>query len=61
LPPVRLLWTKQRDIALLVPPYQLTFNLPLPDENPSFQYGQDAFFLGFPYNFAVRLLATTQK
>jgi hypothetical protein len=38
------------DIAVLIPPYQLTLNLPLPDENFNIQYGQDAYFLGFPYN-----------
>ena len=38
------------DIAVLVPPYQLTYDLPLPGENLSFMYGQDVYFLGFPYD-----------
>ena len=38
------------DVAVLVPPYQLTTDFDLPNENVTFQYGQDVFFLGFPYN-----------
>lgn len=38
------------DIAVLIAPFQITLNLPLPAESPNFQYGQEAFFLGFPYN-----------
>jgi hypothetical protein len=37
------------DIAVLVPPHQLTVNFDLPFEKSSFVFGQDAFFLGFPY------------
>jgi hypothetical protein len=37
------------DIAVLIAPFQITLNLPLPVE-PNIQYGQEAFFLGFPYN-----------
>jgi len=35
------------DIAVLIPPHQLTVNFPLSSEG-SFQFGQDAYFLGFP-------------
>lgn len=38
------------DIAVLIAPFQITLNLPLPVETINFQYGQEAFFLGFPYN-----------
>jgi hypothetical protein len=37
------------DIAVLVPPRQLTGNLNLPFDSHSYFYGQDAYFLGFPY------------
>ncbi|MGO9518725.1 MAG: serine protease [Candidatus Korobacteraceae bacterium] len=37
------------DIAVLIPPRQLTVNFDLPSENIEFRLGQDAFFLGFPY------------
>jgi hypothetical protein len=36
------------DIAVLIPPYQLTVNFPFPTDI-KFIYGQDAYFLGFPY------------
>lgn len=36
------------DIAVLVPPHQLTVNFPL-SSDVKFLYGQDAYFLGFPY------------
>jgi hypothetical protein len=36
------------DIAVLIPPYQLTVNFSLPTDF-KFLYGQDAYFLGFPY------------
>lgn len=35
------------DIAVLIPPHQLTVNIPL-SSSGSFQFGQDAYFLGFP-------------
>lgn len=35
------------DIAVLIPPHQLTVNFPLSFDG-SFQFGQDAYFLGFP-------------
>jgi S1-C subfamily serine protease len=35
------------DIAVLIPPHQLTVNFPLSSEG-TFQFGQDAYFLGFP-------------
>jgi hypothetical protein len=35
------------DIAVLIPPYQLTVNFSLPID-VHFMYGQDAYFLGFP-------------
>jgi Trypsin-like peptidase domain len=37
------------DIAVMVAPYQLTVNLDLPFDKTNFFYGQDAYFLGFPY------------
>ena len=37
------------DIAILIPPRQLTVNFSLPFDTRSFFYGQDAYFLGFPY------------
>jgi hypothetical protein len=37
------------DIAVLVPDHQLTVNFPLPFDRSSFFFGQEAFFLGFPY------------
>jgi S1-C subfamily serine protease len=40
------------DIAVLIPPFQLTVNFPLPTENVTFQFGQDAYFLGFPYDLS---------
>jgi hypothetical protein len=36
------------DIAVVIPPYQLTVNFSLPTDI-KFIYGQDAYFLGFPY------------
>lgn len=38
------------DIAVLIPPYQLTVDFPLPTEGGQYFYGGDLFFLGFPYN-----------
>lgn len=37
------------DIAVLIPPYQLTVNFPLPFNGGDIQLGQQAYFLGFPY------------
>jgi hypothetical protein len=37
------------DIAVLIPPHQLTVNFDLPFEKTDFFFGQDAYFLGFPY------------
>jgi hypothetical protein len=37
------------DIAVLIPPHQLTVNFDLPFEKGKFRFGQDAYFLGFPY------------
>ncbi|MDR5730127.1 MAG: serine protease [Terriglobia bacterium] len=37
------------DIAVLIPPRQLTVDYSLPFDNQNYQIGQDAFFLGFPY------------
>jgi hypothetical protein len=39
------------DIAVLVPPHQLTINFDLPFDKGLFFFGQDAYFLGFPYKF----------
>ena len=40
------------DIAVLIPPRQLTVNFDLPFENGRFRFGQDAYFLGFPYGIS---------
>lgn len=37
------------DIAVLVPPHQLTINFDLPFDKMDAFYGQDVYFLGFPY------------
>jgi hypothetical protein len=37
------------DIAVLIPPHQLTVGFDLPFEKETFFVGQDAYFLGFPY------------
>ncbi len=37
------------DIAVLIPPYQLTVNFDLPFEGISYLFGQEVYFLGFPY------------
>ncbi len=37
------------DIAVLIPPRQLTVNFDLPFDKAGFFFGQDAYFLGFPY------------
>jgi hypothetical protein len=37
------------DIAVLVPPFQLTVNFDLPFDRTNFFFGQEAYFLGFPY------------
>jgi hypothetical protein len=37
------------DIAVLVPPSQLTVNLPLEATMKGVRYGQDMYFAGFPY------------
>jgi trypsin-like peptidase len=37
------------DIAVLVPKRQLTVNFALPFDKANFYFGQDAYFLGFPY------------
>jgi hypothetical protein len=37
------------DIAVLVPPRQLTVNYDLPFDKTRITFGQDTFFLGFPY------------
>jgi hypothetical protein len=38
------------DIAVLIPPYQLTVDYPLTSDWRDFLYGQEVYFLGFPYN-----------
>ena len=40
------------DIAVLIPPRQLTVNFDLPFENGRFRFGQDAYLLGFPYGIS---------
>ena len=37
------------DIAVLIPPHQMTVNFDLPFDKTDFIYGLDAYFLGFPY------------
>lgn len=37
------------DIAVLIPPYQLTPSLDMPYDQTKFMFGQEAYFLGFPY------------
>jgi hypothetical protein len=37
------------DIAVLIPPYQLTVNFDLPFDNRDIEWGQEVYFLGFPY------------
>ena len=37
------------DIAVLVPPAQLTVNFPLEPTMQGIRFGQDMFFMGFPY------------
>jgi hypothetical protein len=37
------------DIAVLVPPTQLTVSFPLEPTTQGMRYGQDMFFVGFPY------------
>jgi hypothetical protein len=39
------------DIAVFIPPYQLTVNFSLPFETRNFMFGQVAYFLGFPYDY----------
>jgi Trypsin-like peptidase domain len=41
------------DIAVLVPPYQLTTAFPLSADASKIYYGQDVYFLGFPYAFTL--------
>jgi Trypsin-like peptidase domain len=41
------------DVAVLVPPYQLTINFDFPTEKGTFYIGQDCYFLGFPYGIQV--------
>ena len=37
------------DIAVLIPPHQLTVNFGLPFDKMNVEFGQDVYFLGFPY------------
>jgi hypothetical protein len=41
------------DIAVLIPPHQLTVNFDLPFDKASYFFGQDAYFLGFPYGIQM--------
>lgn len=41
------------DIAVLVPPYQVTTAFNFPFESGKISYGQDTFFLGFPYGITL--------
>ncbi len=41
------------DIAVLVPPFQLTTAFNMPFEPGKIAYGQDTFFLGFPYGLTL--------
>ena len=48
-----LLRDKQIDIAVLIPPAQLTVNFALEPNTDKFFYGQDAYFTGFPYGLST--------
>ena len=41
------------DIAVLVPPAQLTVNFPLEPTTDKVFYGQDTYFVGFPYGIST--------
>src|ERR1035437_6226476 len=41
------------DIAVLIPPHQLTVNFELPFDGGGIRWGQDAYFLGFPYGIQI--------
>lgn len=41
------------DIAVLIPPYQLTTAFEFPTDLSKISYGQDAYFLGFPYGITL--------
>jgi hypothetical protein len=41
------------DIAVLIPPYQLTVNFSLPFDMRNFMFGQVAYFLGFPFEYGI--------
>jgi hypothetical protein len=42
------------DIAVLVPPTQLTVNFPLEPTSAGIFFSQDMFFVGFPYDFFTK-------
>src|SRR6266853_352214 len=46
------------DIAVLIPPHQLTVNFDLPFAKTNFMFGQDAYFLGFPYGLQTSITGT---
>jgi hypothetical protein len=43
------------DIAVLIPPHQLTVNFELNFDRLNIMFGQDVYFLGFPYGLQVSL------
>jgi hypothetical protein len=48
------------DIAVLVPPSQVTVNFPLEPTSAGMLVGQDAYFVGFPYGNAFATTYTNQ-
>ena len=48
-----LLCDKPVDIAVLIPPSQLTVSFTLEPDAAKFLYGQDAYFTGFPYGLST--------
>jgi hypothetical protein len=43
------------DIAVLIPPEQLTVNFPLEPTSAGLMYGQDVYFMGFPFGMYAKL------
>jgi hypothetical protein len=44
------------DIAVLIPPHQLTVDFALPFDKTNIRFGADAYFLGFPYGIQTTAL-----
>ncbi len=41
------------DIAIIVPPHQLTIDFPLEGTSAGMRYGQDVYFVGYPYGLSI--------